>query len=60
MLLFFLGRILEAAIGTPHFVAIYFASLFAGSLQGALIGARPTPSATAPPPLRDPLRRFPS
>ena len=35
LLLFFLGRMLEPAIGTPRFVAIYFASLFAGSL-GAL------------------------
>jgi membrane associated rhomboid family serine protease len=34
--LYFLGRILEPGIGTPRFVAIYFASLFAGSL-GALI-----------------------
>ena len=34
-LLFFLGRLLEPAIGTPRFVALYFASLFAGSF-GAL------------------------
>jgi membrane associated rhomboid family serine protease len=33
--LYFLGRLLEPAIGTPRFVALYFASLFAGSL-GAL------------------------
>jgi membrane associated rhomboid family serine protease len=33
--LFILGRLLEPAIGTPRFVALYFASLFAGSL-GAL------------------------
>jgi membrane associated rhomboid family serine protease len=34
--LFVLGRLLEPAIGTPRFVALYFASLFAGSL-GALV-----------------------
>jgi membrane associated rhomboid family serine protease len=34
-LLFVLGRLLEPAIGTPRFLALYFASLFAGSL-GAL------------------------
>jgi membrane associated rhomboid family serine protease len=34
--LFFLGRLLEPGIGTPRFVALYFASLFAGSL-GALL-----------------------
>jgi membrane associated rhomboid family serine protease len=34
-LLFILGRLLEPAIGTPRFVALYFASLLAGSL-GAL------------------------
>ena len=34
--LYFLGRILEPGIGTPRFVALYFASLFAGSL-GALL-----------------------
>jgi len=33
--LFILGRLLEPAIGTPRFVAIYFASLFAGAF-GAL------------------------
>lgn len=33
--LFVLGRLLEPAIGTPRFVALYFASLFAGSF-GAL------------------------
>jgi membrane associated rhomboid family serine protease len=33
--LYFLGRLLEPAIGTPRFVALYFASLFAGSF-GAL------------------------
>ena len=34
--LYFLGRILEPGIGTPRFVALYLASLFAGSL-GALL-----------------------
>src|SRR4051794_26927624 len=34
-LLFILGRMLEPAIGTPRFVGIYVASLFAGAL-GAL------------------------
>jgi membrane associated rhomboid family serine protease len=34
-LLFILGRMLEPAIGTPRFVGIYLASLFAGAL-GAL------------------------
>jgi membrane associated rhomboid family serine protease len=34
--LYFLGRILEPGIGTARFVALYFASLFAGAL-GALI-----------------------
>jgi membrane associated rhomboid family serine protease len=34
--LYILGRLLEPAIGTPRFVAIYFASLFAGSF-GALL-----------------------
>ena len=33
--LYILGRLLEPAIGTPRFVALYFASLFAGSF-GAL------------------------
>jgi membrane associated rhomboid family serine protease len=36
LLLFFLGRLLEPALGTPRFVVLYFASLLAGSL-GALI-----------------------
>ena len=35
-LLFLLGRLLEPALGTPRFVAIYFASLLAGSF-GALL-----------------------
>ena len=34
--LYFLGRILEPGIGTARFVALYFVSLFAGSL-GALV-----------------------
>jgi membrane associated rhomboid family serine protease len=34
--LYFLGRLLEPGIGTPRFVALYFTSLFAGSL-GALL-----------------------
>jgi membrane associated rhomboid family serine protease len=34
--LYFLGRILEPGIGTPRFVALYFASLFAGAF-GALL-----------------------
>jgi membrane associated rhomboid family serine protease len=36
LLLFFLGRILEPGIGTPRFVALYAASLLAGSF-GALL-----------------------
>jgi membrane associated rhomboid family serine protease len=36
VLLYFLGRLLEPALGTPRFVFLYFASLLAGSL-GALI-----------------------
>lgn len=36
LLLFFLGRLLEPALGTPRFLALYFASLLAGSF-GALI-----------------------
>ena len=35
-LLFFLGRLLEPALGTPRFLALYFASLLAGSF-GALL-----------------------
>jgi membrane associated rhomboid family serine protease len=35
-LLFILGRLLEPAVGTPRFLALYFASLLAGSL-GALL-----------------------
>jgi membrane associated rhomboid family serine protease len=34
--LYFLGRLLEPGIGTPRFLALYFVSLFAGSL-GALL-----------------------
>ena len=36
LLLFFLGRLMEPALGTPRYVALYFASLLAGSF-GALI-----------------------
>jgi len=36
LLLFLLGRLLEPALGTPRFVALYFASLLAGSM-GALL-----------------------
>ncbi len=36
VLLFFLGRLLEPALGTPRFLALYFASLLAGSC-GALV-----------------------
>jgi membrane associated rhomboid family serine protease len=36
LLLFFLGRLLEPALGTPRFVALYFASLLGGSM-GALL-----------------------
>jgi membrane associated rhomboid family serine protease len=36
LILFFLGRLLEPALGTPRFVVLYFASLLAGSL-GALV-----------------------
>jgi len=35
--LFFLGRILEPGIGTPRFLAVYFVSLFAGSLGAILL-----------------------
>ena len=34
--LYFLGRMLEPSIGTPRFVAVYFASLFGGAF-GALL-----------------------
>src|SRR4051794_3962817 len=36
LLLFFLGRLLEPALGRPRFLSLYFASLLAGSF-GALI-----------------------
>jgi membrane associated rhomboid family serine protease len=36
LILFFLGRLLEPALGTPRFLILYFASLLAGSL-GALV-----------------------
>jgi len=35
--LYFLGRILEPGIGTPRFVALYLASLFAGSFGAILL-----------------------
>ena len=35
--LFFLGRLLEPAIGTPRFVALYLVSLFAGSFGAILL-----------------------
>jgi len=35
--LFFLGRLLEPAIGTPRFLALYFASLLAGSFGAILL-----------------------
>lgn len=38
--LFVLGRLLEPGIGTPRFLALYFASLFAGSL-GVMLLADP-------------------
>jgi len=37
LLLYFLGRLLEPALGTPRFVALYFASLLAGSFGVMLI-----------------------
>jgi membrane associated rhomboid family serine protease len=40
VVLFFLGRLVEPAVGTPRFLGIYFASLFAGAL-GALILSAP-------------------
>ncbi len=36
LVLYFLGRLLEPAIGTPRFLVVYLVSLFAGSL-GALL-----------------------
>jgi membrane associated rhomboid family serine protease len=36
LILFFLGRLLEPALGTPRFLVLYFASLLAGSF-GALV-----------------------
>jgi membrane associated rhomboid family serine protease len=36
LILYFLGRLLEPALGTPRFLVLYFASLFAGSF-GALL-----------------------
>jgi membrane associated rhomboid family serine protease len=37
LLLFFLGRLLEPALGTPRFVVLYFASLLAGSFGALLV-----------------------
>ncbi|MBK5219799.1 MAG: rhomboid family intramembrane serine protease [Thermoleophilia bacterium] len=37
LLLFFLGRLLEPALGTPRFLALYFASLLAGSFGVMLL-----------------------
>ncbi len=37
VLLYFLGRLLEPALGTPRFVALYFASLLAGSFGVMLL-----------------------
>ena len=37
LLLFLLGRLLEPALGTPRFLALYFASLLAGSFGVLLI-----------------------
>ncbi|HYG96605.1 MAG TPA: rhomboid family intramembrane serine protease, partial [Solirubrobacterales bacterium] len=36
-LLFFLGRLLEPALGTPRFLVLYFASLLAGSCGALLV-----------------------
>ena len=47
-LLYFLGRLLEPALGTPRFLALYFASLLAGSF-GALVARAERPSPSAPP-----------
>ena len=35
--LYFLGRVLEPSIGTPRFLAVYFASLLAGSFGAILL-----------------------
>jgi membrane associated rhomboid family serine protease len=37
--LYILGRMLEPSIGTPRFVALYFASLFAGSFGAILLSS---------------------
>jgi membrane associated rhomboid family serine protease len=37
LILFFLGRLLEPALGIPRFVVLYFASLLAGSLGALLV-----------------------
>jgi membrane associated rhomboid family serine protease len=39
LLLYLLGRLLEPALGTPRFVALYFASLLAGSFGVMLLDA---------------------
>jgi membrane associated rhomboid family serine protease len=44
--LYFLGRLLEPAIGTPRFLAVYFVSLLAGSL-GAMIVTPHSPTVGA-------------
>ena len=43
LLLFFLGRLLEPALGTARFVALYFASLLAGSFGALLLDRRSRP-----------------
>jgi membrane associated rhomboid family serine protease len=37
LLLFFLGRLLEPALGTPRFLVLYFASLLAGAFGALLV-----------------------
>jgi membrane associated rhomboid family serine protease len=37
LLLYFLGRLLEPALGTPRFLVLYFASLLAGSFGALLV-----------------------
>jgi membrane associated rhomboid family serine protease len=37
LLLFFLGRLMEPALGTPRFLVLYFASLLAGSFGVMLL-----------------------
>jgi len=45
--LYVLGRLLEPAIGTPRFVALYFASLFAGALGAIALTSPGTPTVGA-------------